>query len=343
MKRFGLVLLIFLITTSIITIVVTFEALKYVAKNTNTAINYFPKLLLDTYRHPSLTSSFNFVILGVDPRDDQLEKTKVSDSIIIGRLTENGKVNLISIPRDLWVYSLSTKVNQIYPLSQDKIPASESKLFIEKQFSSLVGQEISKTIILTTDNLIELTQIIGGVDIELASTYIDQLYPNPDYVKNPSSKIPKYKTIVFQKGINHLDESNVTEFVRSRKGQYEDGSGSTDIGRIERQQQLISAILSKIKSPETYKNPDTVFKLYRFWNQKIDTNISDKDLLSIAIKNPNIISNLSLNRGSIPVGDNPKTDILYHPVKFIFPAWVYIPQQPDYRQFQEYISNFLNQ
>jgi anionic cell wall polymer biosynthesis LytR-Cps2A-Psr (LCP) family protein len=299
--------------------------------------------LVNAYRQPSLQSNFNFIILGVDPRDDQLEKTQVSDSIIVGRLTSSGKANLISIPRDLWVYQLSAKVNQIYPLSREKVSSVDHQNFIQDNFSTLTGQKISKTIVLTTDNLIGLTKIIGGVDIDMKSTYTDKLYPNPEYVKNPSPRISKYITVVFSQGPIHLDETNITEFVRSRKGQYEDGSGGTDLGRIERQQQLISAILTKLKSPTIYKNTTTLFKLYRFWREKIDTNISDQDIFSLVLSNPGLISNLTLNRGSIPIGDNPKTDILYHPTKSNFTAWVYIPQTSDYRQFQDYISSFLNQ
>jgi hypothetical protein len=54
------------------------------------------------------------------------------------------------------------------------------------------------------------------------------------------------------------------------------------------------------------------------------------------------ISKINLTKTNIPVGENPKTDILYHPVKFTNKQWVYIPYDSDYKVMQEYISGFLN-
>lgn len=320
-----------------------YVVLKYLSSTTDTSLPYFPSTLINSYKNPSLAPGFNFVMLGVDPRDDQLEKTQASDSIIIGRLTESWQVKLISLPRDLWIYSLNTKVNQIYPLSQEKISSSHGYEFIEDEFTKIVGQKISRTLVLTTDNLIELTKIIGGVDVIQDSIYTDKLYPNPDYVKDPTAKIPIYKTVMFPKGKLHLDESNVTEYVRSRKGQNEDGSGGNDLGRIQRQQLLLEALLSKLKSPEFITKPTNLLTLYNFWHQSIRTNISDNDIFSLLISGKKQVLGLTLTKTNVPAGENPKIDILYHPQSFINKQWVYIPVDREYKGLQEYISGFLNQ
>src|SRR4030042_1631032 len=53
-------------------------------------------------------SQINFLILGLDPRDDQLEKTNVTDTIILASLNlENYRLSLIPLPRDLWFYPLN--------------------------------------------------------------------------------------------------------------------------------------------------------------------------------------------------------------------------------------------
>lgn len=318
-----------------------FVVLKYLSTATNTSLPYFPNTLIKSYKYPTLAPGFNFIMLGVDPRDDQLEKTQVSDSIIVGRLTSSWQVRLISIPRDLWVYSLDTKVNQIYPLSQDKASTVQSYQYIEDEFTKLTGQKISRTLVLTTDNLIELTKIIGGVDVVQESSYTDELYPNPEYVKNPSPKIPIYKTVTFPKGMLHLDESNITEYVRSRKGQNEDGSGSSDLGRIQRQQLLLEALISKLKSPAFISSPTNVLTLYNFWHQSIRTNISDNDIFSLLLSGKKQILGLTLTKTNVPASDYPKKDILYHPQSFINNQWVYIPVDKEYKGLQEYISGFL--
>ncbi|MBI2465008.1 LCP family protein [Candidatus Shapirobacteria bacterium] len=340
MKKNILILVIFVLSF----LLFIFYFLFYkISSYTHTRISHFPTTLIKSYQHPTLAPGFNFVMLGVDPRDDQLEKTQVSDSIIVGRLTSSRQVKLISIPRDLWVYSLETKVNQIYPLSQDKVSPVQSYQYIEDEFTKLTGQKISRTLILTTDNLIELTKIIGGVDVVQESTYTDLFYPNPEYVKNPSPKIPIYKTVIFPKGLLHLDESNITEYVRSRKGQNEEGSGSSDQGRIQRQQLLLEALISKLKSPAFISSPTNVLTLYNFWHQSIRTNISDSDLFSLLLSGKKQILGLTLTKTNVPVGENPKKDILYHPRSFINRQWVYIPVDKEYKGLQEYISGFLNQ
>lgn len=319
-----------------------FVVLRYVSATTNTTIFHFPSIILKSFQQPSLAPGFSFVMLGVDPRDDQLEKTQVSDSIIIGRLSPNWEVRLLSIPRDLWVYSLGTKVNQIYPLAQEKVSQSESFEYIQDEFSQLTGQDISRTLILTTDNLIELTKVIGGVDITMQSTYTDEQYPNPEYIKTPSPKVPIYKTVVFPKGNLHLDETNITEFVRSRKGQNEDGTGGTDLGRIERQQLLLEALINKLKSTDFILKPSNILGLYNFWHTEVKSNISDEDILSLLLSGNKNITDISLTKSNIPVGENPKTDILYHPKTFINRQWVYIPVDKEYQGLQEYISGFLD-
>ena len=340
MKKNILILIIFVL----LFLLLTFYFLLYqLSVFTHTSISYFPSQIYQSIRQPSLSPGFNFVILGVDPRDDQLEKTQVSDSIIIGRLTAAWQVGLISIPRDLWIYTLNTKVNQIYPLSQEKISQSESFKYIEDQFSNLVGLPISKTVILTTSDLIELTKIIGGVQVNQESTYTDIQYPNPEYVKNPTSGVPIYQTVVFKKGSLYLDESNITEYVRSRKGQNEDGSGSSDIGRIQRQQKLLESLLAKLKSPEYLGNPLRLLSLYNFWHTHIQTNISDKDILSLVLSGKKQMLNIKLIKSNVPTAEYPQKDIIYHPLTFPHKQWVYIPQDKEYSQLKSFVSDFLHQ
>src|SRR5687767_10098266 len=47
--------------------------------------------------------SINFLLLGLDRRNDSLEKTILTDSIVIASLnTSTSQVKLVPLPRDLW-------------------------------------------------------------------------------------------------------------------------------------------------------------------------------------------------------------------------------------------------
>lgn len=299
----------------------------------------FVGLAFKSLSQPTLLPDFNFLILGLDPRDDSLEQTMVTDTIILARLTSSAQIKITSLPRDLWSYPLNTKINQIYPLSFDH---NDQYDFIQDNFEQIIGQPISRTLILTTQNLIDLVSVLGGVDVSLEKGFVDDQYPNPEYIKNPSPKVPVYKTIEFTSGVNHLDESNITEFVRSRKSAQTASEGGTDIGRIERQQLLIDAIINKIKSPQIFSNPDKILSLYNFYHQNISTNFTDADISSLILRINRHFLKSSITRIAIPTGENAKTDLLYYPGKLTFGQWAFIPQDQDYSRFKIFLNQHFS-
>lgn len=319
-------------------LIISFYLLKTISNQTHTPITYFPKLISEAKNHPSISNNINFIILGLDPRDDQLEKTTTTDTIILANLSKNWNINLISLPRDLWSYSLNNKINQIYPLS---LSSPDKYKYIQDNFGQITGQPIDRTIVMTTSNLITLTDLVGGVDVYLDNGFIDNQYPNPEYINNPKTKVPVYKTVEFSPGWNHLNKNNITEFVRSRKSSDSAVTGGTDLGRINRQQLLINALLEKIKSSQFIGQPKNIIALYNFWHTQINTNLTDQDLISIAIQGYSSFPQLKLNRFTLPTGEN-STFVIYHPQKFINQQWVFIPQDKDYKSFQQFISTSLN-
>ena len=326
------------LTILILFFTLIFAVLFSVSSSTATSLFYFPSLLSDSHFHPSLSPPLNFLILGLDPRDDSLEKTETTDTIIFANLTDKFNINLISLPRDLWDYPLNTKINQIYPLSIGQTAQFD---YIQSHFSELLNQKIDRTLVVTTQNLIDLVDLVGGVDVYLDQGFKDEEYPNPAYIANPSAQIPIYITVEFPDGLNHLDSTNIAPFVRSRKSAQTAAQGGTDIGRIQRQQLLLDALLSKFKSPQFYQNPQNLLRLYRFFHTDLETNLTDRDLASLALQGYPYFSQLSIHKIEISTGENPKTDLLYHPSVFINKQWVFIPQDKNYSRFQKFISESL--
>lgn len=280
----------------------------------------------------------NFLILGLDERNDALEKTQTTDTIIFASLNlKTFKLNLISTPRDLWFYEKSVKVNNLYPLSLES--EQDKFTFLKSNFETLYGQSIDHIIIVTTKNLIDFVNIIGGVDVYLEKGFIDDQYPNPEYIKNPTSSIPVYKTISFPSGWNHLDSTNITEFVRSRKSADTAAAGGTDIGRIERQQLLIQVIMDKIKSGKLITNQNQIKSLYNFWDTQISKTISDSNALQIALVLNKNLTNISLNKIDIPIGTDTKDGIIYHPLKNKFTKqWIFITNDDKYQSLWQFVS-----
>jgi LCP family protein required for cell wall assembly len=305
--------------------------------------NYLIETIFSSIKNNPYQSKdkINFLILGLDKRDDALEKTTTTDTIIFASLNlKTFKLNMISTPRDLWFYEKEVKINGLYPLA---LESNQNKFdFLKSNFEKLYGQPIDHVVVLTTDNLISFVNLIGGVDLYLEKGFTDNQYPNPDYIKNPSKDIPIYKTISFPSGQIHLDQSNVTEFVRSRKSAETAADGGTDIGRIERQQLLIEAILAKVKSGKIIKNVSQLKNLYLFWDKEISKTLSDTDALQVGLALNENITKVSLNKIEIPIGQNVKTGIIYHPLKYINKQWVFVTSDDKYQAFQEFIKNSIN-
>ncbi len=312
-------------------------------QKTSVLLQKYPDYLINTLssidkNNPYQTKEkINFIILGLDKRDDLLEKTNTTDTIMFVSVNlKNQKINMISLPRDLWFYNTNSKINEIYPQSLENYNQLQ---YIKEQFNNLTNQPIDHVVVLTTDNLIKFVKIIGGVDIFLENGFIDNQYPNPEYIKNPNSGVSKYKTIEFKSGLISLDESNITEFVRSRKGSDTVSKGGTDLARIQRQQLLLEALFNKLKSGQIVNKNLNIFELYQYWDKEIIKDVSDLNILQILTILRENISKLTLNKIEVPVGTNPKNGIIYHPDTFINKQWVFVPSDKDYQSFQEFIAN----
>lgn len=334
-----------IVTSSIFLIVllIAYIFLKDISNKTHQPISYFFKTFYQAQKNKQQfpEDSISIIVLGLDRRNDLLEQTETTDTIMLANINfKTAKLHLISIPRDLWSYSTNTKINFIYPLSKEK---PEKFPYTQNEFEKITGQKITKTLIISTKNLIDFVKLIGGIDIYLENGFIDEKYPNPDYVANPSPSIPIYKTIEFPAGSNHLDESNITEFVRSRKSAETTINGGTDIGRILRQQTLLEAIMQKVKNSEFIKNPSNLINLYNFWQKNIETNINDTDILSWGLLLDQSINNITIKKTTIPTAEYPETAIIYHPNKFINPQWVYIPYDEKYEELHQFIKQSISE
>lgn len=339
-KFFKSLLLIFLILVIFVlftTLIIFQKVSTYLGKSPDYLINTLSSL--DKNNPYQNKDKINFIVLGLDKRDDLLEKTNTTDTIIFISLNlKNQKINTISIPRDLWFYEINSKVNEIYPLSLTRPNQLD---YIKEQFKNLINQPIDHVVVLTTDNLIKFVNLIGGVDVTLKNGFIDTQYPNPEYIKNPSSNALKYKTVEFKSGLVHLDSSNITEFVRSRKGSETISGGGTDLARIQRQQLLVEAILNKLKTGQFVNNNSNPIDLYRFWDKEITKDISDLNILYLFSSIGENISKLTFNKIELPIGTNSKNGLIYHPYTFLHNQWVFIPNDKEYRDFQQFFSDSI--
>lgn len=192
----------------------------------------------------------NIVLLGSG--GDGHSGGNLADAIVLASLNPTDKkVNIISIPRDLW-------------FNGKKINADSS---IKDALSAITGLSIPYFVSIDFNNFIKAVDLIGGIDVDVKEKYVDSFYPvkglenelcgktNEEIVelhlKYSGFELEKqfkcrYEQIVFEAGKNKMDGQTALKYVRSRHG-------DSDFGRSKRQYEVLKAIISKAKVQDVDK------------------------------------------------------------------------------------------
>lgn len=253
---------------------------------------------------PEKTSqALNYLVVGSDSREGltkaQIKALRVgstavaaggrSDTMLLVHISKSrDAAYVVSIPRDTLVTIPAHK-------SQDgtlDIPARAGKINAAFAFGGapLLIQTIEAKTNLKIDHYVEVSfaGFTGVVDalggIEVCSKVA---------INDPKSHL------IMSAGSHILDGIEALKYVRTR-----DFDGRGDIGRMERQQQFVSAVLRKATSSGVLLNP---IKLAKFFNAtistvKMDTSVNKSDLLTLAKQMRNLSAG-NLRTLTVPLSD----------------------------------------
>jgi LCP family protein required for cell wall assembly len=183
------------------------------------------------------TPGETYLIVGSDARDGWADDGTMgarSDTIIVLHRPANGPTALISIPRDSYVAIPGHDYNKI-----NAAYAFGGPLLLVQTVEQLTG--------LTIDHYVEVG-FLGVSDVVDALGGVELCYDSD--VNDPLS------TMVWTAGCHVVDGPSALAFSRMR---YSDPIG--DIGRTQRQQQLVSAVAEKTLRPATLLNPFSVISV----------------------------------------------------------------------------------
>ena len=200
----------------------------------------------------------NILLLGVDDGDNEYpDSPKRSDTMIVANINkETGVVNLLSIPRD-------TRVTIQGHRGSEKITHAffygGSSLAVQT-VEQLLDVPIHYYIVVDWQAFIEVVDILGGVAL---------------YVENDMSYEDPYANLVIHlsKGYQHLDGSKSGQYVRFRSDEL------GDIGRVQRQQRFLKAMVEKTANVVTLLK---VPYLLNTVNQYVTTDITIMKMLKLA-------------------------------------------------------------
>lgn len=179
----------------------------------------------------------NMLILGSDTRDPGNTTGSRSDTIILAHLPKGRQsAQLISIPRDTWVFVPKSKDGQ-YGGREAKINAAFAWGGIPLMVQTVekyTGVRIDNVAIIDFAGFEQIIDALGGVEIDVEQSFTS--------IHNPHRK--------FAKGKQKLDGAKALDYARERFA-FKDG----DFARIRHQQQLIKAVLDKAASGGLLTNP----------------------------------------------------------------------------------------
>jgi len=233
----------------------------------------------------------NILVLGLDVPDGSAEPAR-SDSIILVSIDPSGgPVNMLSIPRDLWVpigpYG-ENRINTAYFIGETRdYPGGGAGLLratIEQSFG--IPIDYHATVDFATFK--DAVDYVGGVTVDVEQDIYDAEYPDGD---------GGVTTIHIEAGPNHMDGETALQYARSRHG-------NSDFDRARRQQHLLVALRDQYMRGESVATLiPKLPAIYRTFSDRVETDLSLDELVSLA----RIAAGLDLNNVQMAVIDSTMT------------------------------------
>lgn len=351
LKKVLATIIVFVILAVVIGIKLAPRGIK-VAHQVSTFVFHRQELIKQTNGHT------NVLILGIGGGTH--DGPDLTDTIIFASIDwKDNRINLISIPRDLYIPDLGNKINTAYAFGEEK-KKGEGLADTEKLISTVVGQPIHYGFRIDFNGFVKAVDELGGLDIDVDRTFDDYAYPitgqedatcgHTDaeiqaYTASPSADVTdlnffpcRYKHIHYDKGLQHMDGETALEYVRSRHALGPEGS---DFARSRRQSKVITAFKEKVFSAGTILNPGKILNLLGILKDSIDTDIPTGDI-ELFIEQVQTLKSAKIHSGVLDIGDDQQGALLTNPP--IGPeynnAWVLLPKAGvnDYSQIQQYVS-----
>ncbi|MBV8884584.1 MAG: LCP family protein [Chroococcidiopsidaceae cyanobacterium CP_BM_RX_35] len=216
-----------------------------------------------------LTHPVNVLILGID-NDDNFDHPQLStkstsaqafsnpsDTMLLVRfLPDTHQINVLSIPRDTLVHLPRISIAKI-----DWANLVGGAALAAQTVSQQIGGEIpiDRYVRLSRNGFIQLVDTLGGVEVTIPKRM--------DYVDET-----QHLNIHFLPGRQKLNGRHLEEYVRFRH----DKLG--DIGRVQRQQEVLKAIMQTLLQPATLAKLPQILQVAQ---SNIDTDLSVQEILTL--------------------------------------------------------------
>jgi LCP family protein required for cell wall assembly len=198
----------------------------------------------DAAAPPAPGTPFTVLLLGSDDDAKFDSQHVLTQSMILVRINPQAKTaTMMSIPRDLWVPIGTSGVKGKIDTAYSNGGSRAAIATVTRNFHVRIDDYVWVGL----KGLVRLIDKVGGVDVITSNPVLDDFYPADLDTTNPYG----YTRVAVLPGPQHLDGVNALKYVRSRHG---DLRG--DLGRSQRQQQVLIALRAKSKSMGIADIPD---------------------------------------------------------------------------------------
>lgn len=302
-----------------------------------------PKLLIDVVREDysqlkQHNDRINIALLGIGGANH--EGGDLTDTVQV--ISINSKTQdhvLIALPRDIWIPSLNDRINAAYKFGEDK--ATGSGLLMSKSVvEEVTGLPIHYAVLLDFRAFIQVVDAIGGIDVEIEESFVDEEYPiagrEKDLCNGDLEYRCRYTTVEFVKGQEHMDGARALIYVRSRHAA---GNTGSDFSRGRRQQAVLNGLRNKMLTFGVITDRHTLANLQTIGRSAIKTDISISEQLLLG--NLLLNSNRTFQPISLPEDlpqENKKGLLINPPLWQYGGAWVLVPKNDSFSQIHQYIQ-----
>lgn len=260
----------------------------------------------------SFEEDTNILFVGVDSRPEVDDGYGVSsdipgkraDIIALVKLSKDtDDISVVSIPRDTAVDTTpcvdsEDGYSQIYGSIEkiNSVNMTYGDQCLTKTVEHMTGEKINAYAEVDFEGFMEFIDSIGGVEVETDGAIVDDTLG----------------VIVDSAGKHTLDGRKALDYARARKVE---GTTKSDLDRIKRQQEILSAVVKAANSGGAFDKLDTVRNIITNITPHMATDgIDTKDMLSLAKRASNTSPD-EVKATTIPiVGDDPYGNLVYDQV-----------------------------
>ena len=289
------------ISSSYTSMFATTDGLENLSDTTKIIYEKTKKEVKDNTKHnKTLTEPFTLLLMGVDSDAESLKKSNSFNGDTLMLITFNPNTmnaTILSIPRDTRVPIVCTKNKGKAKINSAAYNGVDC---VTDTITNLTGIEIDYWVKVNFQAVVSLVDALGGVEVDVPYAFCEQ---------NSKRQFGKHMIYV-EKGKQTLNGEQALAFARNRHtwpeycGKKYSKYFSNDFVRGQNQQQIINAMLNKMKD---IKSLNDFYKLLDIAGENIDTNI-DKDTM---ITGFDTFKNILLNSKNINSEDFVGTQRLY--------------------------------